>query len=69
MTDEWDRVWYFKTRLPERRGTRCRVLVSGARNSALVEFEDGYQTVTSRWAVRKWREQIETDDMEESDGK
>lgn len=36
-----------------RKGQPCRVLVRGAKNSALVEFEDGYQVVTSRNGLRK----------------
>ncbi len=35
-----------------RKGQRCRVLVRGGMNSALVEFEDGYRVVTSRNALR-----------------
>lgn len=35
------------------KGRRCRVLARGRMNSILVEFEDGYKTVTSRWAVRE----------------
>ncbi len=48
-------LWRVKTRLPERFGQRCRVLVrSRAMNSCLVEFEsDGYRVVTSRNFVRK----------------
>lgn len=46
-------VWRWAARLPARKGTRCRVLVRGRMNSALVEFEDGYKVVTSRNAVRK----------------
>ena len=45
--------WRVKTRLPERKGRSCRVLVRGSKNSCLVEFEDGYKVVTSRWYVRK----------------
>lgn len=37
----------------ERKGQRCRLLASGARRSALVEFEDGYQVVTSLLGLRK----------------
>jgi hypothetical protein len=48
-------VWRWRVRLPERFGEPCRVLVRGARNSCLVEFPDGFQVVTSRWAVRKRR--------------
>lgn len=52
----WTHVWRWKSRLPERKGERCRVLARGKRNSCLVEFRsDGYKVVTSRWAVRKWR--------------
>lgn len=36
-----------------RKGMRCRVLVRGAKNSALIEFEDGYQAITSRNALRR----------------
>jgi hypothetical protein len=49
----FDHVWYWRSRLPERKGQRCRVLARGTMNSVLVEFEDGYRTVTSRHAVRK----------------
>jgi SH3 domain-containing protein len=45
--------WFWKTRLPERKGQKCRVLARGKMNSILVEFEDGYKVVTSRFAVRK----------------
>ena len=47
-------VWYWRKRLPERKGQRCRVVVRAkAMNSCLVEFEDGFQVVTSRFAIRK----------------
>jgi hypothetical protein len=36
-----------------RKGAFCRVLVRGLMNSALVEFEDGFQAVISRSALRK----------------
>jgi len=45
-------VWFWKSRLPERKGAPCRILARGKMNSILVEFEDGYKTVTSRFAVR-----------------
>lgn len=48
--------WRVKTRLPERKGQPCRVLCRGSMNSCLVEFEDGYQVVTSRWYVRRRQE-------------
>lgn len=38
----------------DRKGERCRVLVRGAMNCALIEFEsDGYQTITSRNGIRR----------------
>lgn len=46
-------VWRVRTRLPERFGHRCRVLVRGRMNSALVEFDDGHLVVTSRNYVRR----------------
>lgn len=50
----FDHEWFWKTKLPERKGQRCRVLVRAKRmNSILVEFQDGFKVVTSRYAVRK----------------
>ena len=47
-------VWFWRSRLPDRKGQRCRVLVRAkSMNSIAVEFEDGYRVVTSRYAVRK----------------
>ena len=47
-------VWHWRRRLPDRKGSRCRVLARGAKNSILVEFAaDGYRVVTSRHAVRE----------------
>lgn len=51
----FDHVWFWRSRLPRRKGDRCRVLARGSMNSVLVEFEDGTKTVTSRYAVRKVR--------------
>lgn len=48
-------VWYWRSKLPERKGEPCRVLVRGKMNSILVEFADGFQVVTSRYAVRRLR--------------
>ena len=46
--------WRVRSRLPERFGQTCRVLVRGRMNSCLVEFTaDGFQVVTSRNYVRK----------------
>ena len=46
-------VWRVRTRLPERFGSRCAVLVRGRMNSCLVQFEDGAQYVTSRNYLRR----------------
>src|SRR5579863_6156429 len=54
--DRFDHVWYWKPnamRVIDRKGQACRVLAEGRKNSILVEFEDGFKTVTSRYAVRK----------------
>lgn len=51
--DEYPYVYRVKTRLPERKGTFCRVLVRGSMNSCLLEFEDGYKVVTSRNYIRR----------------
>lgn len=39
--------------LGKRKGHACRVIVRGAQNSALIEFEDGYRVITSRNGLRK----------------
>lgn len=49
---EYDHVWYWKVKLGERKGQACRVLARGRMNSVMVEFEDGYRVITSRYAVR-----------------
>lgn len=48
---EFPYIWFWR-RLG-RKGQRCRVLARGAMNSALLEFEDGYQVVTSRNGIRR----------------
>lgn len=48
-------VWFWRSRLPERKGQPCRILARGAMNSVLVEFADGVRVVTSRYAVRSRR--------------
>jgi hypothetical protein len=45
--------WRVKTRLPERFGSACRILVFGKKNSRLVEFEDGYRVITSGNYIRR----------------
>jgi hypothetical protein len=46
-------TWFWKSKLPERHGQRCEVLVRGKMNSILVRFFDGYTVVTSRHEVRR----------------
>jgi hypothetical protein len=46
-------IWFWKSRLPERKGQPCSVLARGRMNSILVEFQDGFRAVTSRYAIRK----------------
>jgi len=47
-------IWYWKSRLSERKGQPCRVLLRVPRtNSVVVEFEDGFKVNTSRWAIRR----------------
>jgi hypothetical protein len=46
--------WFWKARMPERRGQLFRVLAGGKRNACLIEFvDDGWTVVTSRNALRK----------------
>ena len=52
----FDHYWNWRTKLPERKGQHCRVLERVARNTVLVEFEDGFTVVASRYAVRPLRE-------------
>lgn len=45
--------WCWRKRLPERHGQLFRVICRGTMNSCLIEFEDGFRSVTSRNALRK----------------
>lgn len=46
-------VWYWRSKLPERKGQPCRVIARGKLNSIMVEFDDGVRVVTGRYAVRR----------------
>jgi hypothetical protein len=47
-------VWFWRRRLPERKGEPCRVLTRArAMGSILVEFPDGHKVITGRHAVRR----------------
>lgn len=49
----YDRYWRWRKWLGERHGQRCRIVAVGKMNAALIEFEDGYRTISSRYAARK----------------
>lgn len=49
----FDRIWRWRVNLPERFGSRCRVIARGTMNSAQIEFEDGTRHIVSRFAYRK----------------
>jgi hypothetical protein len=51
--DAYDYVWHSRKNLPGRKGQRCRVLARGRMNSVLVEFEDGFRAIVSRFALRR----------------
>jgi hypothetical protein len=46
-------VWRNNSKRATLYGRRCRVLVRGAMNSALVEFENGQREIVSRNALRR----------------
>ncbi len=46
-------VW--RTRLPERRGQRCRITPRGGLNNVRDELADGFWLVIARWAGRRAR--------------
>lgn len=52
---EWTHRWHWRRYRPDRKGQPCRVIATGALNSALVEFQDGERVVTVRYAVRRAR--------------
>ncbi len=45
--------WWWKSRLPERRGHPCFVTARGKMNTIRVVFPDGFIVFTSRYAVRR----------------
>ena len=50
---KYDHKWFWIAKLGDRKDQPCRVLARGKMNSILVEFEDGFRVITSRYAVRK----------------
>jgi len=61
----FDRYWRVRRTLPHRYGKPCRILIRGKMNSCMIEFQDGYRTITSRWSVRKIKPQTVSKDNEE----
>jgi hypothetical protein len=49
-------AWWWKSRLPERRGQPCFVTARGKMNTVRVEFLDAFVVFTSRYAVRRIRQ-------------
>lgn len=49
----YDHIWHSRSLMTDRAGQRLRVMIVGTLNSALVEFEDGHQCVTSRFGYRR----------------
>lgn len=49
----FDRIWFWRATLPDRKGQQCRILARGTMNSCLVEFRDGVRHIVSRYGVRK----------------
>ena len=39
------------------KGRKCRILATGAKNSAIIEFENGQQECVSRRALRRLKEE------------
>jgi hypothetical protein len=53
-----DYIWRWGPRYPrtlDRKGERCAVIVRGAMNSCLIEFEDGFRAVVSRNGLARLR--------------
>ena len=53
MPEQMTHYWHWRKWLPDRHRQPCRILATGRMNSALVEFEDGFKVITSRYAVRR----------------
>jgi|GEM_PF-722688 len=65
-SERWGNEKFMSARLPyvytwkrtamrvlDRKGQACKVLARGKMNSCMIEFADGFRTVTSRNALRK----------------
>lgn len=49
----FNRRWYWRKFLPERKGQLCRVRCRGSNGNLLIEFDDGGLVVAPRFAVRR----------------
>jgi hypothetical protein len=49
---EFSYVWHWRTRLPARKGQRCRILAERKDELLWIEFEDGFRTICSPHAIR-----------------
>jgi hypothetical protein len=52
---KYTHYWYYKKYMPERKGQPCRILArgKGCIKNVLVEFEDGFKVVSTRFCARK----------------
>ena len=50
----FDYVWYWRSRLPGRKGQRCRILAVRGDELLWIEFEDGFRTICSPHALRRF---------------
>jgi hypothetical protein len=49
-------MYVFRWDRQGRKGQRCEMLARGTLNSCLVQFADGYRMVTSRNALKRFKE-------------
>lgn len=52
----YDYLYFWKKYRPELKGKPCRIVETGKKNSIEIEFESGERMITSRYAVRKRKE-------------
>ena len=45
-------IWFWRSRLPERKGEPCEVVARGAMNSIKVRFADGFTVITRGRGLR-----------------
>lgn len=52
LAARYTHVWWWRARLPARKGQPCTVTARGKLNTIRVDFPDGFLVFTSRYAVR-----------------